>query len=140
MSNDLKQELTNDLEFSSLNISDKLSNHANIHVKWMDRLTKERVVLAKLNIDKKRIVRNAVSFLQGRTLNKENQKCPFVLDRWEVKDVYLPAHEDVVNIDKKIILQQTKVKELEAACDQIKQLYWNMKSYIEWQKFEAGIN
>ncbi len=137
---DIKAELKEDLSFDIMTIEKKLSHHPNTMVKWSDRYNKAKVRVAKLEIERRVVIRNAYNYYTGRGIDKNGKKCPLVLDQREIRDVYLPSNDDVIEIEKKIEAAKAATRELYAATEQVKQLYWSMKTWLEFKKFEAGMN
>lgn len=132
------EELKKDLSFDATNVEDKLSRIPNLAVKWHDKLNEAKLTLAKLEISQRNIRAKWWKYYCGHTNNEEGKRCPLVLDKKEILDFYLPDNPEVVDNHKRMEVCKAEIREYENATKQVTQLYWSMKTWIEWRKFEAG--
>jgi hypothetical protein len=115
--------IDDDITFSDFNIEDKLQDQLKSEMKYWDLYQGELFQLSNIEdemVDMKFIVYDYFKFEHDRALTKT-----------EIESFYLPAHKDIKAIQKRIDLQQIKVDYFKICYNAVKQLRWNIHSYLK---------
>ncbi len=132
-------ELNSDLSFNEHNLSEKIIEVPVIVTKWADRLIKAKRKLVTLESEKSKLVKGRTNYYSGRKKNPATDKfVPATLSAQEIRDVYIPGDETIIEASKKVAAQKSQVLFFEHAMKQANQLQWTIKNYIEWQKYTQG--
>jgi hypothetical protein len=113
-----------------------------MHAKYLRILAHERLVLRKYEADYKELkLQKQVFYVDGPD---EEQ----VAKGWQLppkgrivkSDVgpWLEADKDIIALSLRIGMQQEKVEVLKGILDSVKSTGWNVKSAIDWAKFQSG--
>ena len=136
---DLIKELKEDLSFNETNLSDKLSNLPVITTKWTDRLIVCKVDINKMINFKYKVIKRSSKYYNGKSKHHESGKlCPFTLSEKEIREVWIPADNDVINIKEKIDQKQKEIDFLDHAVKQCNDVRWTIKSFIDWERYRNG--
>lgn len=114
-----------------------------LHNKYFKILSNERLVLKKYESDYKSLkLAKYEFFLMGPT-KETHQK------GWELPpsgkvlksdiETYIEADKDIVEAVLRIAIQKEKLELLESIIKTISNRNWNLRLYVDWEKFKAGI-
>jgi hypothetical protein len=113
-----------------------------LHSKYLRIYSEERLVLKKMDEDRKELVKLKYDYYRG-FLPEEDLKAngwqPFQLNVLK-SDVpmYIEADQDIIRFNLKYSMQQQKVDTLEAIIKSISNRGYLIKSAIEFEKFKVG--
>ncbi len=123
--NKLREEypVDDEISFNDFNIEDKLQSQLQLEMKYFDLHQIELFNLSAIDnemVDMKFKVYDHFRFNYDRTLTKT-----------EIELFYLPAHKDIRAIQGRIDLQQVRVDYFKTCYNAVKQLRWNIHSYLK---------
>lgn len=114
-----------------------------LHNKYLNLFHDERILLRKLEADKRELIRDKWEFYSGKMSQEELEERgwePFQLKILKQDlDMYINSDTDVTRIDDRITLQKEKVDYLASIIKSISGRGWEIKNAIEWRKFTSGI-
>tara|TARA_Y100000310_G_scaffold344041_1_gene454730 strand:+ start:16609 stop:17043 length:435 start_codon:yes stop_codon:yes gene_type:complete len=114
-----------------------------LHNKYLNMFHDERLVLKKLETDKRELTRDKWEYYTGKMSQEELDKRgwqPFQLKVLKQDlDRYLYSDSDVTLLMDKITLQKEKVDYLASIVKSISGRGWEIKNAIEWRRFTSGI-
>jgi len=112
-----------EIDFNDFNIEERLQSQLRLEMKYWDLLSAEKFHLSELEskmVDIRFKVYDHFRFEYERTLTKT-----------EIELFYLPGHADIKEIQKRIDIQQVKVDYFKLCYNAVKQLQWNIKTYLK---------
>ena len=114
-----------------------------LHNKYLNLFHDERILLRKLEVERRELIRDKWEFYSGKMSEEELTKRgwePFQLKVLKQDlDMYIQSDSDVTKIDDRITLQKEKVDYLASIVKSISGRGWEIKNAIEWRKFTSGI-
>ena len=114
-----------------------------LHNKYLNLFHDERILLRKLEADKRELIRDKWEFYSGKMSQEELEERgwePFQLKILKQDlDMYIHSDSDVTKIEDRITLQKEKVDYLASIVKSISGRGWEIKNAIEWRKFTSGI-
>jgi len=114
-----------------------------LHNKYLNLFHDERILLRKLEADRRELVRDKWEFYSGKISQEKLEERgwePFLLKILKQDlDMYIHSDPDVTLIDDRITLQKEKVDYLASIIKSISGRGWEIKNAIEWRKFTSGI-
>ena len=114
-----------------------------LHNKYLNLFHDERILLRKLEADKRELIRDKWEFYSGKMSEEELTRRgwePFQLKILKQDlDMYIHSDSDVTKIEDRITLQKEKVDYLASIVKSISGRGWEIKNAIEWRKFTSGI-
>jgi len=113
-----------------------------LHSKYLRCFSEERLLLRKLEEERKSIVKDKHDYYRG-VMPEEDLKSngwePFRLNVLKSDiPMYLDADQDVIKINLRISMQQEKVDTLESIIKAITNRGYLIKNAIEFAKFQVG--
>ncbi len=115
-----------DLENESLRTTD-------LYIKVLKVHSMESLVLRQKEDALNIAYKNAHSYYSGRS----NKPYEFIVDKSDMK-TYINADDDYIEVKKKYLLQEEKVKYLEKLLNGVKDRTWQARNAIEFLKFQNG--
>jgi len=109
--------------FNDFNIEEKLQGQLKLEMQYNDLYIDAQYVFDKIDdilIDKKCELYDYYKFEYERTLSKS-----------EIEDYYIPKHKDIKIINERLELQMVKVNFFKICFSAVKQLRWNIHSYLK---------
>jgi len=114
-----------------------------LHNKYLNMFHDERLVLKKLEADKRELARDKWEYYTGKMSQEELDRRgwqPFQLKVLKQDlDRYLYSDSDVTLLMDRITLQKEKVDYLASIVKSISGRGWEIKNAIEWRKFTSGV-
>jgi hypothetical protein len=113
-----------------------------LHSKYLNFLTDERLVLAKMKYDLAVLLRAKWEYYTGKMSQEELLARgwePFALKilRNDL-DLYLESDTDLGKLRQKIEYQGEKISLLEEIVKELNNRHWKIRNAIEWRKFING--
>jgi len=123
---------TVDLDTESLNIP-------NLHAKWLNILSKERLKLRSLNQKKKKLSKVLAEYYRGDLNNPEDlaeiNREPYLKTVLKSDiNYYVDADSDMIDLNLRISLQQETVDVLEEILKAVNGRNWILKNALDWRR------
>tara|TARA_Y100001938_G_C8086406_1_gene432323 strand:- start:2262 stop:2696 length:435 start_codon:yes stop_codon:yes gene_type:complete len=114
-----------------------------LHNKYLNLFHDERILLRKLEVERRELIRDKWEFYSGKMSEEELTRRgwePFQLKVLKQDlDMYIQSDSDVTKIDDRITLQKEKVDYLASIVKSISGRGWEIKNAIEWRRFTSGV-
>jgi len=114
-----------------------------LHNKYLNLFHDERILLRKLEADRRELIRDKWEFYTGKMSQEELDNRgwePFQLKVLKQDlDMYIQSDSDVTKVDDRITLQKEKVDYLASIVKSVSGRGWEIKNAIEWRRFTSGI-
>lgn len=141
---ELREHAQRDMQFDSTELDREALRIPQLHNKYLNFLTDERLVLRGLQLEYDRLRRIKWEYYTGKMDHDQLQQLgwqPFALRilKQDV-DLYMNSDDDLAAIRLKIERQHEKVDYLESIIKGIMNRHWQIRSAIEWRKFTNGVN
>lgn len=139
---DYKTMAAQDARIDMADLATESANVPQLHSKWLNFFTDERLLLRRLMNEQKRLNRTKWEWFTGKLSQEELTELG-----WEPFDkrllradvaMYLEADDDLIKLSDKIAFQKAKVDFLEAVLKSISGRQWNIRGAIDWRKFTSG--
>lgn len=119
----------------------EVSRIPNLHAKYARELYKNSLLLKKFKTDHAKILKKKSDYYSGRMDEEELQKFGLKPFKFMLKDdilKYIEADEEIINIKLKIALYEEMVAFLTAVLRQLNDRTYQMRAFIDWEKFIGG--
>ena len=114
-----------------------------LHNKYLNLFHDERILLRKLEVERRELIRDKWEFYSGKMSEEELTRRGWVPFQLKVLkqdlDMYIQSDSDVTKIDDRITLQKEKVDYLASIVKSISGRGWEIKNAIEWRRFTSGV-
>jgi hypothetical protein len=113
-----------------------------LHHKYMQILSNERLQLRKLESDYKQLYHLKFEYFMG-TLDRETleergwKPNPRAILKSDIP-MHIDSDQDIINLTLKISYQKEKSTVLESIVKIISERGWQVRNYIDWQRFKNG--
>ena len=112
-----------------------------LHSKYLNILTKHKIAVKKSQFDYLRMKKIKIEYFGGRMSQEELDEqgwepFPFVLKT--DLSTYMEADKDLIRLLEKKVYHEEAVKVIEYILNELKQRTWQLRSYIDWEKFVGG--
>jgi hypothetical protein len=141
---EIRAHAEQDLVLDSTELDRESLRIPQLHNKYLNFLTDERLVLRAIQIDFDKMRRLKWEYYTGKLdqeqLNQHGWQ-PFALRilKQDV-DLYMDSDTDLQNLRLKIERQREKIEYVESIIKGIMNRHWQIRSAIEWRKFVNGVN
>lgn len=124
-------------------LSEEVFRTINLSDKYQKLFSRETIVLHKLNQEQTLIYKDRWKFYNKLADPKDyqNYQDDGYFDKKVLKkdqDIFLHADQQILNIETKIELQKVKLTYIETILKSLRDRNFQIKNYIEWEKFRAG--
>ena len=131
-----------DSQIDRTELGDESLRIVKLHAKYFKIFSQERLLLRKMESDLKELYRDKYEWYNGnisQELLKERgwEPNPLKILRTDVA-MYIGADEGMRNASLKVEMQSEKVMFLESIIKSLSTLGYNIKSAIEWSRFQNG--
>ena len=126
-----EEELKKDCRFNPDTMTDVISNIPIMSSKWINRWM---TAVAKL-----RKAEDEFAALKMKRFIWYRTQSPLVFDLKDIRETCLPGDDELSLVKLKVDMLKKDANTLEQYVKVINGLQWNIKNYIEWQKFQNGI-
>jgi hypothetical protein len=125
------------LDLESLNIPQ-------LHGKYLNIYQDEKIVLHALKIEHRKLKKLKWEYYTGKldqeTLKKHNwEQFDLKILRQDI-DLYLESDDDLIALEKKLIIQDEKVDYLASVLKALNNRQFHIRDAISWRKFINGVN
>lgn len=141
---DIRNHVAQDLTFDDTELDREALRIPQIHNKYLNFLSDERLALKALQMEYDKLSRLKWEYYTGKMDQDQLEKHgwqPFQLRilKQDV-DLYMRSDDDLLIIRSKIERQNEKVDYLESVLKGVMNRHWQIRSAIEWRKFTSGVN
>jgi len=112
-----------------------------LHGKYLDSLIKHKMASKKANFDYLRMRKLKWEYYTGKLSKDELQELgwePFQFTLKSDVSFYLESDTDLIKLLEKKIYHEEVVSVIESIMSEVKQRAWELKSYIDWERFIGG--
>ena len=112
-----------------------------LHNKYLTILTKHKMAGKKANFDYLRMRKTKWEYYTGKLSKEELDQFgwePFQFTLKSDISTYLESDQDLIKLLEKKIYHEEAVSVIEAIMGELKNRHWEIKSYIDWEKFVSG--
>ena len=140
---DLMKEWSSDSRIDETEPGKELAKIPSLHAKYLDVLTYHSMVVKKLNVDFNKMRKLKWEYWHG-DLNDPDELKKYGWEPVHEKilrqdiPIYLDGDNDLNNILLKKMAHQEIYDYCQSVLKELSQRSWQIRSYIEWQKFIAG--
>ena len=141
---DLLEEWAKDAVIDETEPMKALLKISSIHAKYLRILTHHNLIIKKLTIDYNKLKNIKVSYYSGDLNNPEDLKeygFEPMMKKLEHKShlaIYLDGDNDLNTILIKRVIHQEIVDACTSIIKEINNRTWQLKSILDWRKFETG--
>ena len=112
-----------------------------LHGKYLDSLIKHKMASKKANFDYLRMRKLKWEYYTGKLSKEELQDLgwePFQFTLKSDVSFYIESDSDLIKLLEKKIYHEEVVSVIESIMAEIKQRAWELKSFIDWERFIGG--
>lgn len=112
-----------------------------LHGKYLDSLIKHKMASKKANFDYLRMRKLKWEYYTGKLSKDELQELgwePFQFTLKSDVSFYLESDTDLIKLLEKKIYHEEVVSVIESIMSEVKQRAWELKSFIDWERFIGG--
>ena len=139
---DIKTMVSVDLEIDKTELDREALIIPQLHNKYLNILTDEKLVLAKLENDMKTLRKFKWLYYTGKLSEEELKNYdlePFQLNILKADiDKFMDSDEDIVTTSNRISYQKYKVDYLDSTIKMISNRQWLIRNAVDWIKFTNG--
>ena len=139
---EIHQLWADDCDVNRMELGEESLKLPKLHSKYLNIMTTERMILKRLEEDRKELVKLKHDYYRGILPEedlRENGWTPFQLSVLKSDlPLYMDADQDIIKLNLKIAAQQEKVDVLESIIRSITNRGYLIKNAIEWEKFKVG--
>ena len=141
---ELREHADRDMVFDDTQLDREALRIPQLHNKYLNFLTQERLALRALQFEYDRMRRVKWEYYTGKMDSEQLQQHgwqPFALRilKQDV-DLYMNSDPDLAALRFKNDRQTEKVEYIESIIKGIMNRHWQIRSAIEWRKFTNGVN
>ena len=137
---ELKMQVPKDLHIDDEHLDTESLKNQEIKVKYLDHKSRYELLLFKAKGDYKRLYREKWEYYGGKADAKIYATKPFDLKVLKTDlAVYIAADEDIINAENKIGYLEVVVDYIKGVIKSVDNRGWDIKTAIDWKKFEAGV-
>jgi hypothetical protein len=112
-----------------------------LHSKYLDILIKHKMAAKKAHFDYLKMRKVKWEYYSGKMDQEELEKYGWEQFRYTLKSdisTYLEADQDLIRYLEKKALHDETVSIVESIMAEVKQRAWELKSFIDWERFIGG--
>lgn len=112
-----------------------------LHQSYLKILTQHRIASKKAHFDYLRMRKVKWEYYTGKMSQEELKEYGWEPFQFALKSdiqTYLEADKDLIKLLEKKVYHEETVSVVESIMAEIKQRVWELKSFIEWEKFVSG--
>ena len=137
---ELKIQVQRDLKIDDEHLDTESLKNQEIKAKYLDHKSRYELLLFKAKGDYKRLYREKWEYYGGKADAKIYATKPFDLKVLKTDlSVYITSDEDIINAENKIGYLEVVVDYIKGVIKSVDNRGWDIKSAIDWKKFEAGV-
>ena len=112
-----------------------------LHNKYLSILTKHKIASKKAHFDYQRLRKVKIDYYSGRMDQEELDARGWTPFQFVLKsdiNAYLEGDDDMIKMLEKKVYHEETVSVLESIMGELKNRHWELKSFIDWEKFIGG--
>ena len=112
-----------------------------LHNQYLSILTKHKIASKKAHFDYLRMRKIKIEYYSGRMDQEELEKhgwTPFSFVLKSDINAYLEGDADLIRLLEKKVYHEEAVSVLESIMSELKNRNWEIKSFIDWERFISG--
>lgn len=112
-----------------------------LHNKYLTILTKHKIASKKAHFDYLRMRKVKWEYYTGKMSQEELEQYgwePFQFTLKSDINTYLEADGDLIKLLEKKVYHEEVVSVIESIMNELKNRNWELKSYIDWERFISG--
>ena len=131
-----------DMQIDDLNLDLESLKTPQLHGKYLNFLTDERLALAKHEAEASVVLRDKWEYYTGKMSEDQMRSRgwePFALKilRNDL-DIYLNSDADITKSRQRVLFQKEKISLLEEIVRELNNRHWKIRNAIEWRRFVNG--
>ena len=139
---ELRKEISKDVALDESAMDLESLKIPQLHSKYLNFLTDEKLALAKHEFDLKALLRAKWEYYTGKMSQEE-----LTVRGWEPfalkilrndLDLYLESDTDLAKLQQKVAYQREKIALLEEIVKELNNRHWKIRCAIDWRKFVNG--
>jgi hypothetical protein len=140
----IREMANDDLPIDSEKLDIESLNIPQLHGKYLNIYQDEKIHLYAIKLDHKKLKKLKWEYYTGKLDQETLQKLGW--EQFDLKilrqdvDLYLEADEDLIALEKKLIIQEEKVDYLESILKGLNNRQFHIRDAISWRKFINGVN
>jgi len=130
-----------DLKIDPTEPSKELIRTPLLHSKYLSILTRHKMAAKKAEFDFMRMKKLKWEYYSGKTSKEELEHYGWEPFSFKLKSdipTYMEADSDMIKLQEKRFYHEESVKAIEYILNELKQRTWQLRSYIDWEKFIGG--
>ena len=137
---ELKLQVQKDLKVDDEHLDTESLKNQEIKAKYLDHKSRYELLLFRAKGDYKRMYREKWEYYGGKADAKIYATKPFDLKVLKTDlAVYITSDEEIINAENKVGYLETVVDYIKGVIKSVDNRGWDIKSAIDWKKFEAGV-
>ena len=137
---ELKLQVQKDLKIDNEHLDTESLKNQEIKAKYLDHKSRYELLLFRAKGDYKRMYREKWEYYGGKADAKIYATKPFDLKVLKTDlAVYITSDEEIINAENKVGYLETVVDYIKGVIKSVDNRGWDIKSAIDWKKFEAGV-
>ena len=112
-----------------------------LHNQYLSILTKHKIASKKAHFDYLRMRKVKIEYYSGRMDQEDLQKYgwqPFAFVLKSDINAYLEGDGDLIKLLEKKVYHEEAVSVVESIMSELKNRNWELKSFIDWERFISG--
>ena len=112
-----------------------------LHSAYLQILTKHRIAAKKAHFDYLRMRKIKWEYYTGKMSKEELEEYGWEPFQFALKSditTYLEADKDLIKLLEKKVYHEETVSVIDSIMNEIKQRTWQLKEFINWEKFVSG--
>lgn len=112
-----------------------------LHNKYLAILTKHKIASKKAQFDYLRMRKVKWEYYTGKMSQEELQSYGWEPFQFTLKSditTYLEADGDLIKLLEKKVYHEETISVLESILNELKNRHWELKSFIDWERFISG--
>ena len=112
-----------------------------LHSSYLQMLTKHKIAAKKAHFDYLRMRKLKWEYYTGKMSQEELEEYGWEPFQFALKSditTYLEADKDLIKLLEKKVYHEETVSVIESIMNELKQRTWQLKEFINWEKFVSG--
>ncbi len=139
---EIKKMVEEDIVMDSTELDKEAIKTPQLHGKYLNMLTDEKLLMSKLDGDFKRLKRKKWLYYTGKMSHEELKDLdwePFNLTLLKTDvDKFLESDDDLIKVKSRVLFSREKINFLENTLKMISNRQWLIREAIDWVKFTHG--
>jgi len=140
----IREMAKDDLPINNEKLDIESLNIPQLHGKYLNIYQDEKIHLHGIKLEHKKLKKLKWEYYTGKLDQETLQKLGW--EQFDLKilrqdvDLYLEADDDLIALEKKLIIQEEKVDYLQSILKALNNRQFHIRDAISWRKFINGVN